>query len=99
VSGLRRISTKRIAWLASTAVAAMLIGTAAQAQDATWLASPATADFDAAANWTPAAVPTGTAFFGTSNTTNLSFSTSNTIGGWTFNAGASNYTFNNTTHL
>jgi autotransporter-associated beta strand protein len=87
------------ALLASTAVAAMLLGTAAQAQDATWLASPATADFDAAANWTPATVPTGTAFFGTSSTTNLSFSANTTIGGWTFNAGASNYTFTNGTHL
>ena len=67
--------------------------------DATWLANPGSDDFNTAANWTPATVPTGTAFFDTSNTTNLSFSTNATIGGWTFNAGASNYTFNNTTHL
>ena len=41
-------------------------------------------------------MPTGTAFFGTSNITNLSFSAATTtIGGWTFNAGASNYNFTN----
>jgi hypothetical protein len=41
-------------------------------------------------------VPTGTAFFGISNVTNLSFSAATTtIGGWTFNAGASNYNFTN----
>ena len=39
------------------------------------------------------AVPTGTASFGTSNTTSLSFSANTTIGGWTFNSGASNYSF------
>ena len=39
-------------------------------------------------------MPTGTAFFGASNQNNVSFSAINTtIGGWTFNAGASNYTF------
>ena len=43
----------------------------------------------------PATVPTGTAFFGASNTTNLSFSAHTTLGGWTFNAGASAYTFTN----
>ena len=74
------------------AVAALLPGTL-RAQDATWLASPSTGDFDTAGNWNPATVPTGTAFFGTSNTTSLSFSSSTTIGGWTFNAGASNYDF------
>jgi hypothetical protein len=51
-------------------------------------------NFNTAANWTPATVPTGTAFFGTSNTTNLSFTPSTTnVGGFIFNAGASNYTF------
>ncbi len=79
-----------------------LAPSAAQAVDATWLTTatiagptPGTFDFDAAANWNPATVPTGTAFFGTSTTPALSFSTSTTIGGWTFNAGASNYSFTN----
>ena len=76
------------ALLASTALvglAALLPG-AARAQDATWLTNPRTGDFNTAANWNPAAVPTGTAFFGTSTTTSLTFSAPTTaIGGWTFN--------------
>jgi autotransporter-associated beta strand protein len=72
-----------------------------RAQDATWN-NPATVpgpvvgtfDFNANLNWTPGMVPTGTAFFGASITPNISFSSAaTTIGGWTFNAGASNYTF------
>jgi hypothetical protein len=78
-------------------------GTVARAQNATWnnLAtvagpSPGTFDFNASANWNTSAVPTGTAFFNSSTTPNLSFSSGTTIGGWTFNAGASAYTFTNT---
>ncbi|MBR0753908.1 autotransporter domain-containing protein [Bradyrhizobium jicamae] len=68
----------------------------AAAQDATWLANPGSADFNDAANWTPATVPSGTATFGTSATTTLSFSSSfTTIGGFTLNAGASSYTLTN----
>jgi autotransporter-associated beta strand protein len=71
------------------------------AQNATWVLNPSVAgpapttfDFNANANWTPAAVPTGTATFGVSNSPRVSFSTATTVGGWTFNAGASNYMFN-----
>jgi autotransporter-associated beta strand protein len=71
----------------------------AVAQDATWLANPGSNLYNAFANWTPATVPTGTAFFGASNTTSLSFEDDATVGGWTFNAGASAYTFNNSHHL
>ena len=87
-----------IALLVMPALAATLTLPCAvvRAQDATWLASPGSGDFNTAANWTPATVPTGTASFGTSNTTALSFSAiSTTLGGWTFNAGASAYTFTN----
>jgi hypothetical protein len=90
------------ALLATTALvaAAALPPGAARAQDATWLASPATGDFDTAANWNPASVPTGTAFFNTSATTSLTFSApTTTIGGWTFNAGASAYSFANSNDL
>jgi autotransporter-associated beta strand protein len=78
----------------------VLVGTAlcagaARSQDATWSANPGTSDFNTAANWTPATVPTDTGFFGASSVTNLSFSADTTIGGWTFNPGASNYTFTN----
>ena len=72
----------------------------AAAQNATWLANPGSSDFDTAANWNPAIVPTGTAFFGTSSTTGVTFSAANNnIGGWTFNAGASNYTFTSTGNI
>ncbi|MBR0829683.1 autotransporter domain-containing protein [Bradyrhizobium manausense] len=74
------------------AVTALLTG-AVQAQDATWQTNPGSGNYNASANWSPATVPTGTAFFGTSNTTALSISSPSTVGGWTFNAGASNYTF------
>jgi autotransporter-associated beta strand protein len=69
----------------------------------TWSASPTVAgpqpgtfDYNAAANWSPAAVPSGTASFGTSSGTQISFSNTgggDSVGGWTFNAGASDYTF------
>ena len=93
-----RRGSVRAVLLASTA----LIGAAAlpaAAQDATWLATPGSGNFNTATNWSPATVPTGTANFSTSNTTSLSFSASTAIGGWTFNAGASNYTFTNVQSL
>jgi autotransporter-associated beta strand protein len=91
---VRRVRT---ALLASSALCAASLPTAAQ--NATWLLAPGGSNFNTAANWTPATVPTGTAFFDTSNTTNLSFSANTLIGGWTFNAGASDYAFNNTVRL
>src|SRR5687767_6435106 len=99
MSGFRRITTKRAALLASTAlcVAPFLASLPAAAQDATWLNAPGSGDFNTAANWSPGTVPTGTAFFDTSATTSLSIgpATVATGGGWTFNAGASNYSFTN----
>src|SRR6266536_2386850 len=68
----------------ATAAAALLAGVvlgaaSVQAQDATWLLTPGSDDFNTAANWSAAAVPTGTAFFDTSNSTALSFSAITTI--------------------
>ena len=84
-----------LATTALVAVTALLPGMA-RAQDATWLFNPGRLTFQsAAANWTPATVPTGTALFDASNTTALSFSANTALGGWTFNAGASPYTFTN----
>ena len=69
--------------------------TFAQAQDATWLLNPGTSDWNTAANWNPATVPTGTATFDASNTTTLVINQANTqIGRLQFNAGAPAYTFN-----
>jgi autotransporter-associated beta strand protein len=84
----------RTALLASSAFCVTaLITVSAAAQNATWLANPGSSDFDTSTNWSPAVVPTATAFFDTSSQTTLSFSANTTIGGWTFNAGASSYTF------
>jgi hypothetical protein len=91
----QRLNCRSAALLATTAwVAAMAFAPgAARAQDATWLQTPTSGDYKTAANWNPATVPTGTAFFGTSGTTALTFSTGGAAGGWTFNPGASTYTF------
>ena len=67
----------------------------AHAQDATWLATPGTGDFNTAANWDPATVPTGTAFFDTSEYHRPVVLGQHHVGGLTFNAGASAYTFTN----
>lgn len=84
----------RAVLLASTALSLAAILPAA-AQDATWLATPGSGDFNTGANWSSGAVPTGTASFDTSSQTALTFSADAFLGGWTFNAGASNYTFAN----
>jgi autotransporter-associated beta strand protein len=85
----------RRARLAEASLVALALGTIqpAGAQDATWLANPGSGDFNTAANWNPATVPTGTATFGTSATTALTLGTNGSNSGWTFSAGASNYTF------
>jgi autotransporter-associated beta strand protein len=90
--GLRKMRTPHL--LTTTAAVALLAAMPARAQDATWQLNPGTADYNTATNWTPATVPTGTAFFGATNVPNLTFSSAATIvGGWTFNAGAPAYTF------
>ena len=82
------------ALLAST-VLTLASALPAAAQDATWLASPDSGDFNTRTNWGAGSVPTGTASFGASSTTSLSFSSNTTVGGWTFNSGAAAYTFSN----
>src|SRR5689334_906435 len=85
-------------------IAALLAGVclpavAAHAQNATWNLN-GTGDFNTASNWTPATVPTGTAFFGVSNQSiNVAINGNVTIGGWTFTAEASQYVFNNGARL
>jgi hypothetical protein len=62
------------------------------AQDATWALNP-TVDFNTDANWTTAAVPTGTAIFGASNVTAVTISANTSVGSLQFNAGAPAYSF------
>ena len=72
-------------------LSACLSPAGAPAQNATWLASPGSGNFNTGANWSTGTVPTGTASFGASNTTNLTIGQATTIGGWTFNPGAPAY--------
>jgi autotransporter-associated beta strand protein len=89
----RTLASLRAGLLASSSI--LVTALPALALDATSNAVPVDSNFNNANNWTPATVPTGTASFGTSSITNLTFSAGSTIvGGWTFNAGASNYAFN-----
>jgi hypothetical protein len=68
----------------------------AYSQDATWLAAPSTSDWNTAAKWTPATVPTGTATFGTSTNRSLTFSLDTTVGTLQFNAAS--YSFEVISH-
>ena len=80
--------------LATPVAVALLAPMPAQAQDATWLFTPSTALYSDPNNWTPATVPTGTAFFGPTTVPALTVTGGTTVvGGWTFNAGAPAYTF------
>ncbi len=70
----------------------------ARAQDATWLATPVNGDYNNGANWSTGTVPTGMATFGSSSVTTFELTApglTTSVGGWTFNAGAPNYTFFN----
>jgi fibronectin-binding autotransporter adhesin len=93
----RQLNYRGTSLLVTTALVGLtaLAPRSTQAQDATWLLNPATHNFNTATNWNPATVPTSTAFFGLSAKPTLEFSANTTIGGWTFNAGASAYSFNN----
>jgi autotransporter-associated beta strand protein len=91
---VRAAMLRRAALCIGAAVGGVMACAAAQAQDAMWLAAPASADWNTPANWTPAIVPTNTAAFGASNTTALTFSAATTTTGTIqFNAGAPAYTF------
>src|SRR6266480_2673687 len=71
------------------------IASSTYADSATWKSSPATGDWNTAANWTPMTVPNGpsdTATFATSNRTAVSLSASTEVNGIVFNAGASPFT-------
>jgi autotransporter-associated beta strand protein len=80
--------------LAMPVAVALLAPMPAQAQDATWGFSPNTALYSDPNNWTPATVPTGTAFFNATSAPALTVTGGTTVvGGWTFNSGAPAYTF------
>jgi autotransporter-associated beta strand protein len=99
-ASLARWRSRRGLRIAALLAGLSLSAVAAHAQNATWNLN-ATGDFNTPTNWTPAMVPTGTAFFGISNQKNVSVSSGNstTIGGWTFDSSGTQYTFTNSSHL
>src|SRR5262245_22763078 len=79
--------------LAMPVAVALLAPMPAQAQNATWLSTPGPSDYHSAASWSPATVPTGTAFFDATSASALTVTGGTTaVGGWTFNSGAPAYT-------
>jgi outer membrane autotransporter protein len=91
------IRALRARFLASLAL--IMLARPVSAQDATWN-SDGTGVYNTSTNWTPNMVPTGTASFGASNQNNVTFAPAiTTVGGWTFNSGASAYTFANSVVL
>lgn len=93
-----KFGSSLLATTALVAVTALLPGMT-RAQDATWLPTPGSANFNDGANWNTATVPTRTATFDASSITALSFSAITAVGGLTFNTGTPAYSFNNTRAL
>ena len=67
--------------LAMPVAVALLAPMPAQAQDATWGFSPNTALYSDPNNWTPATVPTGTAFFNATSAPALTVTGGTTVVG------------------
>ena len=79
----------------TTSIAAVALCSSALAGSATWLSSPATADWNTATNWNPATIPNGasdTATFRPSSKTAIGISANTQVNGVTFNSNASAYT-------
>jgi outer membrane autotransporter protein len=74
------------------AACAVLLADPALSQNATWLATPGSNDFNTSSNWTPATVPSGTAFFDATNRTSVTIGAPTTIGDISFGALAPAYT-------
>src|SRR6266576_3851590 len=81
----------------TTAILTLILSTASStfAGSATWKASPATDDWNTAANWTPRTVPNGpadTATFSRSNQTGVFIALDTEVNGIVFNPRASAFT-------
>src|SRR4051794_36404271 len=91
-----RSAIRAFLWQAASLVAIGIASPSAYAQDATWNFAPGSSDYNTPTNWTPTAAPigpSGTASFGASGTTSLTFSTGTTVDTFQFNSGAPAYTF------
>src|SRR3954447_20754685 len=101
--GDNRAKTSTFPWRAASLLAAIgIVATSAHAQDATWKFAPGSNDYNTPANWTPTAAPigpSGTASFGASGTTSLTFSTGTSVDTFQFNPGAPAYTFDLNGHF
>jgi outer membrane autotransporter protein len=86
----RMIRLPRTAMLMAALFLSMFVAAHAQ-NDADWLATPSTSDFNTPTNWSTGAVPTGTATFGTSTIMSLTFSQSTSVG--TLQVDAPGYSF------
>jgi autotransporter-associated beta strand protein len=93
--GIGCVRGRRRSWLRAALLASVALATAAHAQNATWLANPASGDFNTAGNWSANAVPTGTATFNASSQRIVGFSQDTALGSISLTAGAGAYTFNN----
>jgi hypothetical protein len=89
----RRLSRPRRTGVLLRLAVVSLGAVTANGQDATWLANPGSGDWNTATNWSPAIVPGGTATFGTSNTTAVTFSNNTSVAHLQFNSGAPAYSF------
>ncbi len=96
----RPIESRGLSRMTRCAVSMWLVGMmsfgsgTAQASNATWLFSPGSGDWNTAANWAPALVPSGTATFGACHTNTITFSRDSSIGTLHFNAAGPAYFFN-----
>ncbi len=74
----------------------LLLATSAQAGSATWSASPASGDWNTAANWMPNTVPnspTDIATFATATVTQVSLTSTIDLASLQFNRGADSFSF------
>jgi len=91
-------TSRRSAFTATLCGALLLLSLSSRpvmAQSATWLASPATGDWNTAGNWVGSTIPNGAAdvaTFGNSSTTALFLSNNTELNDLVFNAGASAFT-------
>lgn len=79
---------------AASLVMAIVASPASAQTNASWLLNPADANYNNGLNWSGGSAPTGTATFAASNQTNIDINTIGSVGGWTFNPGATTYQFN-----
>lgn len=87
-------SSRLLAGLSLVAVS-VAASAPASADPVTWSVTPFDSSYENGANWNAGAPPIGQGYFGASSITTLSIGADQTVGGWTFNAGAPAYAISN----